>query len=580
MYANVDGVWVPISGGAGGGMEWPIRTANVPLIIPSSASIPPVTEGFIQLDKQGLEDSDAGSYRELQFRPLSMYGPMWYGSVLHDANPSQTFTSFWLNRWGDLWLYLTDLQLFYGGTSYDSVLTPPAGTVLNDTNHADYLRDWHETYNRITYSQNYIEAQPEHWITYHYDLPPESSSAGELSSGGSDAWHLVYDNYFEYGAEGVSDWPDYEAQGGFWFLAPVLHSPYAANPSRFAVWNELVTSTSDTGFGNGVDPWSYEEFTWSVDHSMTVAHDGYPRGMVGGERRRGTFPILQAVAEVQGAATDPTWKQWYTQIGEQDVAFTAGVGGITTSEKMGDGPRHVQATVVGTTVGGPMIAQVNSPDTTHIDFYLSTAHTGTVKVSWSAQFPEPAWSATQPLVGNICVGVGQWGTLPGQYDAGYEYVEVNYDTVLIPWKSPGMTIRLQVSALNLASGVKVYDSTGTERGTVSSVNLSNRSFLWDVQSDWYGTQEVEMFHCRLPSGERSNTWRMRWGIAPVPPPLPVMTADEEQALMVQVAARVGERGTVEERRQRRRQRRIGRRTAPRARPERDPTVRDRPPHRR
>lgn len=570
LKAKINGEWVTISLGADGqpgppgppgppaegGLTWQIRTADPPLWRGDAANVAYLQpQAFIELDRIGIDGQTASGqeYRSINFHPMSQYGPIWYTSnTLMDVNTSEVHTFVYCDKYGNLSWYIADQYFFYGGTNYDTIILQPIDVVIGEENYLTYKRDWHEQYNASTdLGIDGMYTDPEHWISYHYVLPPGHTSAplpptwvGEESFGGSDAWYYLTSSQFEFGCEAVNDWPDTEAQGGFLFWTPEKNNVHCAESGKFTIWNELITSNAASGFGS---PYAYEQLEVHFDASMISIRDGVTRGLSGGDRRRGCIPALQSGNDSYGTAVDPVWKQWYGQVSEDNVVFTAGVGGITTIEKMGDGNRHVQASVVGTTVGGPMIAQVNSPDPTHVNFYLNTAHTGTLKVSWSAQFQEPSWSTTQPIMGYCYVGWEQWGTVAGQTDASYEPHWLDRETVLIPWTSPGMTIRLRVWG-NFTGTPTVHDSTGAVRGTVTVIS---GSFKWDIGSDWYPLGTTETFHVRVPSGERSNPWRMKWAYGPVPPPLPVgmvLMADEEEDV---VSGRMVEEEEEDRRRMRR-----------------------------
>src|SRR5436190_1993271 len=92
-------------------------------------------------------------------------------------------------------------------------------------------------------------------------------------------------------------------------------------------------------------------------------------------------PVGQLEVLASSSGADPTVTQYQRQVGVATVTFSAGVGSITVPVTMG-ATRVAHATVVGTTVGGPMVAQIDTTTTT-LTLYLSTAYSGALTVAWS-----------------------------------------------------------------------------------------------------------------------------------------------------------------------------------------------------
>jgi hypothetical protein len=529
LYAKVNGQWVRVSTGGGRGIEWPIQTVDSPLDRGDSIAEQNLAiRALIQIDRNPDSTDTKWLAGFIQFHPLTEFGPLWAGLshrlpphgpggssiYLKDVNPYETYASIGAgDERGRIDITAAEMWDYFSSIEHD-IKPIPTNTIINEDNAYLYNMDAWTFWGGMGVAGTAIIANSERAVTRHWsDDGSEPTSWDDLDYGGARA-NLWLGNWYGeiYVDSHAGSYPDYQSMTGLLSTSQLRDKSDLHSPSAFTtIWTRHQSPEVEAA-GQGL----YETFHFRVDSRGIRIYDGpmYNEGSLpDSELARGTLSVLHAVSDVQGTDRDPTIHQWFRQIGNNIVTFTDGIGSYTPLEKMGP-HRHVQASVVGTTVGGPMIAQVNSTDTT-IDFYLTTTHTGPLAVSWSVDYAEPQWlygASTKPVVGYVYVGY--------QFENGPHYdFFLQDDWMTIPALPPTHDVVIKLHGNNFDPGIVVCDQTGTPRGTVTDVTIGTGGqdkAYWTVSSDWYPIGEGTFFYARNPNGQISNIWKATWGDVEMP----------------------------------------------------------------
>jgi len=534
LYAKVNGQWVPIplAAGGGGDISWPIQTKDPPLVVGATMEdqneVAP--DAFIQLDKYEFlagepYDQDnvdpvgvaSGKYwrpKTLQWHPLSEYGPFWtYNSpggvgapapYLRDVNPDGDYA--WIfSDWTGQLLISPASAIWYSTTPGKDSLTKPPGAYVPYDQVWQYNMDarWNFDHMYIGFGSTEIE----HWqdIVRGY-LDEDGEPYWDASV--SDLW-IGSGAFFELFTDSFSDHPrnDVEVMSAIWgsaYAGDITSDPLRPEIVIWARWEE-----GRPGHEDDAQEDLYEREVHFDSHNMHLYAGPKHRGLPDGQMNRGNIPVLAAVQGVMGTESAPQLKQYYRQIGQQSVTFTDGVGHIVFPEEIWSGEVHPQAVVVGTTVAGPMVAQVNrSGDQLH--FYLDrSSFSGSLEVSWSVDYQEPVWSLTRPVVGYIYV----YGEVPvSGLRPSVAYFLHDGTSILIPWASSG-TVDLRLSGDQYQPGLLVKDLGGTTVGTLSG--LSNppngqHSIIWTIPRNLYAIGDGTSFQVVNTDGQSSNWFVLRW----------------------------------------------------------------------
>ena len=519
LYVKVNGQWtlVPM-----GGIDWPIQTGDPPL--DNGDNITEQQEelySFIQLDKYHVSTEERQPPTQLQWHPLSSFndGQMWtsgpLGEFLVTINPLMEKSGIWGWWNGGLWFVTAEYVVYPGEGDI------PAGGILTPDNAIDYDRDawWH-------WSDYYWDSSRLDW-TFYKDMqrgyanedPDAGPYFGEQAWGGEAAEMFLNPGYYEHYVESWDEFPDVETIGGIWSIAH-QHSKLdfpnpGVKPVETVIWSRSI---DHRGPGTGA---TFDHFDVRFGQHIRV-FDGPPNlGLPDGQLCRGNIPVLQS-AYLTGTDYDPVRKQYYRQIGMNEVAFTAGVGSLVPPEEtINDGRWHAQATIWGSTVGGPMIAQVQAsggagPDENGLlQFYLDRTYTGTLTVSWSIEYPEPFWSTTRPVVGYIGVN-DAYGSTVGVDPTitGGRYFLQDETPVYIPLGTGDAQLLLRGEGF--AAGMQILQvHDGVQIGTIdyaTAVVGGQDHCQWQVPRDEYLEGDALYFHAVNTDGQHSNTWKMMWHV--------------------------------------------------------------------
>lgn len=578
LYAKVDGIWEPIvtAVGVGGGMEWPIQTRNPPLIIgedmnaQQSACCP---DAFVQIDKyeelagedyvydpSGTTDpvaSASGKYwrpRYVQWHPLSEYGPFWtFNSpsgvgapppYLRDVNPDHDFAGISSDWTGQFFISPAE-AIWYSTTPGKQQLTKPPGGYVPYDQSWQYNMDVHWHFDHMYFGFGSLEI--EHWEDILRGYPIDGGVMPDdqvWDVNVADIW-LGSGAYFEMFTDSFGDHQrnDVEVMSAIWGSAwsgDKLHDPGRPEVVIWARYEEGRDPPYYVDHGDGPFPY-YEREVHFTSHNMHLYVEVPNRTYVGlpdGALNRGGIPVLAAAHGVMGTKRSPQFKQWYRQIGQQNVTFTDGIGSITIPEEIVFGTPegefgetanwHPQAVIIDNEVGGPMIAQVmgygggSGLGSAHLGFYLDRDFDGVLAVSWSVDYEEPQWSTTRPVVGYIYV----YGEVPTSgLRPNTAYFLHDGASILIPWAESG-TVDLRLYGQEYATPpatIAVVDFNGDAVGTITAWTWgdSGQNYLdWTIPRDLYDVGDGTTFHVVNSDGQFSNWFRLEWADIPLPTTTP------------------------------------------------------------
>jgi hypothetical protein len=528
LYAKVAGQWVPIITAIEGstGIQWPIQTKDPPLVIGASIDDQNAElQAFIQLDKfemlpgTTIDDPEAQASekyvlpRVLQWHPQSQYGPFWtfnesgYDAYLRDVNPDQDYTAIWSDWTGQL-LFNPASGVYYSTTPGKGQQPKPEGGYVPWDQAWQYNMDAHWSYD--TMNLGFGGFGLEHWQDTYRGYTDEAGDP-YYQAGISDLW-LGTGAYFELFTDSFGDHPrnDVEVMSAIWgraYAGDITQDPRRPEVVIWARWEE-----GRDGHLDDLQEDLAEREVHFTSHNIHLYAGPIKRGLPDGQLNRGNIPVLAAVQGTEGTDSSPQRKQYYRQIGQQSVNFTDGEGQVVFPEEIWTGDVHPQAVVIGATVGGPMIAQVERSGG-QLHFYLDRTFSGSLDVSWSVDYEEPVWSETRPVVGYIYV----YGAEPTSgLRAANEYFLHSGTPILIPWGSG--TVDLGVHGESYQLGLVVKDLSGATVGTVSEVSTPSGQdrFEWQLTRDLYPIGGGTTYRVVNPDGQESNWFALQWADIELP----------------------------------------------------------------
>jgi hypothetical protein len=530
LYAKVAGQWEPIITAIEGstGIQWPIQTKDPPLVVGADITAqvynPSGPDAFIEINKfemlpgttiddpESIESAKYYAPKAVYWYPLSAYGPFWsYNSPagvgqpdpwLRDVNPDQDLASISSNWTGQLFIGPA-AGIWYSTTPGKDQLTKPPG------GYVPYDQVWHYNMDaRWNFDHLYLGfdgLEIEHWqdIVRGYvdeELEPY------WDAGIADLW-LGSGAFFELFTDSFSYHPrnDVEVMSAVWgtaYAGDITSDPRRPEVVIWARWEE-----GRPGHEDDLQEDLAEREVHFTSHNMHLYAGPTKRGLPDGQLNRGNIPVLAAVSGAMGTVDAPQHKQYYRQIGQRTVTFTDGVGHIVFPEEIWSGNVHPQAVVLGTNVGGPMVAQVDRSGN-QLRFYLDRTFNGDLSVSWSVDYQEPVWSLTRPVVGYIYV----YGEVPPTgLRPNNRYFLHDAVPILIPWASSG-NVDLRMGGDSYVSGLVVKDFSGATVGTVSGLSITSGqdSFTWTVPRNLYPVGGGTSYQVVNPDGQESNWFELRW----------------------------------------------------------------------
>jgi hypothetical protein len=228
--------------------------------------------------------------------------------------------------------------------------------------------------------------------------------------------------------------------------------------------------------------------------SRTWWNPGYINGLT---PKGCVSPLITAASATATAADEPWQKQFFRQIGLNDVSFSDGLGHITVPTAMAL-PAVVHAQVDGISPGGHRVAQCQRAGDYTIAVALDTTHTGTVPINWSVEAAALTFGTPPPSISFM--------RNPGTF---YNYGNyVDYDAAGGFWP-------FEIIGGNLADGCILKDFTGATVGgpftpSEDTEYADGTRIFWSAGRDWYLPGQTQQYRIVNPDNQVSNWYLLNW----------------------------------------------------------------------
>lgn len=417
-----------------------------------------------------------------------------------------------------------EMRWYSGGPSNDfgsDIYAEQFSTQLACDGYSFYIHPpFYTEYQGQTYeAEVYLEPDMFYWDVYSQRNP------GKPLYGGSPYQFHSVESYMEFDAD--ADYNGGYAEAYMWASGQITGSAivdtfYSRDRTAFFRSNLFTNSFQDPVFTEA-------EVGVYIEAASEVYGEGYPYPApdtsaimdlvvdphrVTIQNRQGIQGNVDVLAGVQ---TDVLNKdraettQYARQIGRKTVAFSAGVGSVTTQKVMGP-DRFAQAVIVGTTVGGPSVVQVNDPDETTLVFTLDTAYDGDLMVSWTVEHalalqPDPTLISVFPYEPSFYISITE------------DYAAIN----VIPYAADGHDVHRTVSLAGVPVDldfIMVDSVTGAVLGTTTTVvsTYGGRVSDWFVPANQYPFGTRVWVHAEFVGQPNTNDILLAWdeGYNPIP----------------------------------------------------------------